>query len=247
MFDAAIKALTQMFSPPFRRVLFKSIGLALLMIILIGIGLNRVFSWMADSGATWAEASVGGHTAWQVLAWILSFAATLGVITGALFLMPAVTAFVGSFFVDEIGEEVERTYYPAEAPGRALSIAPAVFEGTKTALLSILVYLCAVPFLLFAGLRPRHHVRRHRLPSEPGVFPARRHAVSLAGGSQGHAPRASNQHHVRRAADRGVRVDPDRQSRHSVVCDGDDGARAQAAVGTARRADRTEAGLSFRR
>ena len=151
MFDAAIKALTQMFSPPFRRVLFKSIGLALLMIILMGIGFNRVFSWMADSGATWAEASVGGHTAWQVLSWILSFAATLGVITGAVFLMPAVTAFVGSFFVDEIGEEVERTYYPAEAPGRALSIAPAVFEGTKTALLSILVYLCAVPFLLFAG------------------------------------------------------------------------------------------------
>ena len=27
MFDAAIKALTQMFSPPFRRVLLKSIGL----------------------------------------------------------------------------------------------------------------------------------------------------------------------------------------------------------------------------
>ena len=27
-----------------------------------------------------------------------------------------------------------------------------MFEGTKTALLSILVYLCAVPFLLFAGL-----------------------------------------------------------------------------------------------
>jgi CysZ protein len=38
MFDAAIKALTQMFSPPFRRVLLKSIGLALLMIILVGIG-----------------------------------------------------------------------------------------------------------------------------------------------------------------------------------------------------------------
>ena len=48
MFDAAIKALTQMFSPPFRRVLLKSIGLGLILIVLIGIGLNRVFSWMAD-------------------------------------------------------------------------------------------------------------------------------------------------------------------------------------------------------
>ena len=53
MLDAAVKALTQMFSPPFRRVLLKSIGLALLMIILVGIGLNRLFSWMADSGAVW--------------------------------------------------------------------------------------------------------------------------------------------------------------------------------------------------
>ena len=152
MLEAAIKALTQMFSPPFRRVLLKSIGLALLMIILVGIGLNRLFSWMADSGAVWAEASMGGHTAWQVLAWILSFAATLSVITGAVFLMPAVSAFVGSFFVDEIAEQVERSHYPAEAPGRALAIWPALIQGIKTALLSILVYLCAVPFLLVAGL-----------------------------------------------------------------------------------------------
>ena len=152
MFDAAIKALTQMFSPPFRRVLLKSIGLGLLMIILVGIGLNRVFSWLAADGAAWAEASVGGHTAWQVLAWVLSFAATLGVLTGAIFLMPAVTAFVGSFFVDEIGEEVERVHYPAEPPGRALPLLTAMVEGIKTALLAVLVYLCALPFLLFAGL-----------------------------------------------------------------------------------------------
>ena len=48
MFDAAVKALAQMFSPPFRRVLLKSIGLALVLIVLIGIGLHRVFSWLAD-------------------------------------------------------------------------------------------------------------------------------------------------------------------------------------------------------
>src|SRR5436305_1446286 len=100
MFDAAIKALTQMFSPPFRRVLLKSIGLGLVLIVLMGIGLNRLFSWIATTGATWAEATAGGHTVWQILAWVLSIAATLGIITGALFLMPAATAFVGSFFVD---------------------------------------------------------------------------------------------------------------------------------------------------
>ena len=137
MFDAAIKALTQMFSPPFRRVLLKSIGLGLILIVLIGIGLNRVFSWMATSGAAWAEASTGAHTAWQILAWVLSIAATLGIITGALFLMPAVTAFVGSFFVDEIADEVERTHYPIEPPGTALPLLRALIEGINTALLAI--------------------------------------------------------------------------------------------------------------
>ena len=38
MFDAVIKALVQMFSPPFRRVLLKSIGLGLVLIVLVGIG-----------------------------------------------------------------------------------------------------------------------------------------------------------------------------------------------------------------
>jgi len=151
MFEAAVKALTQMVSPPFRRVLLKSIGLGLVLIALIGIGLNRVFSWLATGGAAWAEAGIGGHTAWQIVAWVLSLAATLGIITGAVFLMPAVTAFVGSFFVDEIADEVEREHYPAETPGRALPLWLALVEGIKTALLTVGVYLVALPFLFVAG------------------------------------------------------------------------------------------------
>src|SRR4029078_1715729 len=152
MFEAAIKALTQMFSPPFRRVLLKSVGLGLILIVLIGIGLNRLFSWMATSGAAWAEASTGAHTLWQILAWVLSIAATLGIITGAVFLMPAVTAFVGSFFVDEIAEEVERTHYPMEPPGTALPLFRALVERINTTLLTALVYLVAVPLLFVAGI-----------------------------------------------------------------------------------------------
>src|SRR6476620_2045316 len=152
MFDAAIKALAQMFSPPFRRVPLKAIGLGLILIVLMCSGLNRVFSWMATTGATWAEATAGGHTSWQILAWVLSIAATLGIVTGAVFLMPAVTAFVGSFFVDEIADEVERKHYPMEPPGSALPLPRAVIEGLNTALLAVLVYLFAMPLLFVAGL-----------------------------------------------------------------------------------------------
>ena len=38
MIDAAIKALQQMFSPPFRSVLVKSVLLALVMIVLMSVG-----------------------------------------------------------------------------------------------------------------------------------------------------------------------------------------------------------------
>jgi CysZ protein len=154
MIEAAFKALAQLFTPPLRAVLLKSIGLALLMIIIIGILLNRVFSALAASGANWAEQTSGfaPHAAWATLAWVLSIMASLGIVTGALFLMPAVTAFVGSFFVDEVGDAVERDSYPAEAPGRALPIFLALIEGVKFALLALVVYLCALPFIFFAGV-----------------------------------------------------------------------------------------------
>jgi CysZ protein len=154
MIEAVVRALTQMFTPPFRQVLLKSIGLALIMIVLLGIGSYYGFSWLADSGAAWGESNVSvvPHTAWIVLIWILSFAAGLGILTGAVFLMPAVTAFVGSFFVDEIADHVERTYYPKEMPGVALPLLPALYQGVKTALLTILVYVLALPFVFFAGI-----------------------------------------------------------------------------------------------
>lgn len=154
MIDAAVKALQQMFSPPFRAVLIKSILLALVMIVLMGIGLHRVLSWLATNSEIWAEGKLGepSHGPLAVLVWIVSIAAGLGIIVGGVFLMPAVTAFVGSFFVDEIAEQVEREYYPGEPTGKALPLFRAVTEGTKTALVAILVYLCALPFLLVAGL-----------------------------------------------------------------------------------------------
>jgi CysZ protein len=153
MLDAAVKALAQMLSPPFRSVLWRSVALALVLIVLIGIALQRLLTWLATAGESWAESLLGAsaHTPLEILAWILAIAAGLGVIVGSVFLMPAVTALVGSFFVDEIALEVERTHYPGEPVGTALPLPRAVIEGVKTALLTILVYLIAVPFLLFAG------------------------------------------------------------------------------------------------
>jgi uncharacterized protein involved in cysteine biosynthesis len=154
MLDAAIKALAQILSPPMRSILWRSIGLALVLITVLSIGLQRLLSWMASSGEGWAEAMLGPgfHTPLNVLAWILSIMAGFGVVFGAILLMPAITSLVASVFVDEVADQVELEHYPAERPGTALPLGLAITEGVKTALLTILVYLMALPFVFVAGL-----------------------------------------------------------------------------------------------
>ena len=154
MLDAAVKALAQILSPPMRSILWRSIGLALVLIVVLALGLQRLLSWLATSGEGWAEAMLGPgfHTPLNVLSWIVSIAAGLGVVFGAVFLMPAITSLVASVFVDEVADHVEREHYPAERPGVALPFGLAMTEGVKTALLTILVYLIALPFVFVAGV-----------------------------------------------------------------------------------------------
>jgi CysZ protein len=153
MLDAAIKALAQILSPPMRSILWRSVGLALVLITVLAIGLQRLLSWFATYGEGWAEAMLGPsfHTPLNVFAWILSIAAGLGVVLGAVFLMPAITSLVASVFVDEVADHVELEHYPDERPGAALPLGVAMREGIKTALLTVLVYLIALPFVFVAG------------------------------------------------------------------------------------------------
>ena len=153
MFDAAVKAISQMLAPPLRAVLWKSIGLALALIVVVGIVLERLIVHLVESGGASAEATLGTAAHWpvSVMAWLLSIAAGLGIVVGSVMLMPAVTAMVGSFFADQIADEVEREHYPADPPGKALPLWLALWEGVKAALLALVVYLCAAPLLLFAG------------------------------------------------------------------------------------------------
>lgn len=153
MLDAAIKALSQILSPPMRAILWRAIGLALVLVAVVGIGLQRLMSWFATTGGALLEVQLGpvSHTPINIIAWGLSIAAALGILLGSIFLMPAITSLVASFFVDDVADQVERAHYPAEAPGTPLPFVRATLEGVKTALLSVIVYLVALPFVLFAG------------------------------------------------------------------------------------------------
>jgi CysZ protein len=153
MIDAAVKAIEQIFTPPLRAILWKSILLSLALIVAGGVALDRLIVHLIGAGSVSLESTLGpqSHAPAGALAWILSFAAGLGIIVGSVLLMPAVTALVGSFFADQIADEVEREHYPSDPPGKALPLWLAMWEGFKTALLAIVIYLCAAPLIIFAG------------------------------------------------------------------------------------------------
>jgi CysZ protein len=153
MLDAAAKALAQMVSPPFRAVLVKSVALALVLLAVLGVAVDRVVMAFLARGLAWLEASAGTAVATpiHIMEWLVALATGLGVIATAVFLIPAVTAIVASLFVDQIAETVERAYYPADPVGTALPMARAIIEGGKAALLTVVVYVCTVPLLFIAG------------------------------------------------------------------------------------------------
>ncbi|MCL2714246.1 MAG: sulfate transporter family protein [Alphaproteobacteria bacterium] len=153
MLENAIKALTQILSPPMRSILWRSIGLALLLVFGVAIALQRLLSFFANSGETWLETTLGpnSHTSLEALSWVLSISSLFGILFGGFLLMPAITSLVASFFVDEVAQHVESDRYPTDPPGTALPFLRAITEGSRTALLAVLVYLFASPFVLFAG------------------------------------------------------------------------------------------------
>ena len=72
MLDAAVKALEQLLSPPFRAVLLKSVALALVLLLAIGIGLHRLIAWAIGGGGGWLEVALGpnAHGPVTALEWV---------------------------------------------------------------------------------------------------------------------------------------------------------------------------------
>ena len=130
---------------------------------------------------------------------------------GAVFLMPVITSLVASVFVDEVADHVELEHYPAERPGTALPFGLAMTEGVKTALLTLLVYLIALPFVFFAGAGFIVFFIATAWLLGREYFELAAMRFRSARGSQGDAQGECGHRLHRWTVHRGVRVDPDRQ------------------------------------
>jgi CysZ protein len=138
MFDAAILALRDILSPPFRSVLVKSLALTLALLVALWLLLEGlVASWVALPW-DWLDAAV-------------SILSGIGLFIGLAFLVAPVTAAFAGLFLDDVAAVVERTHYPAHPVGRPLPLGKAVVTSLRFLAVVLLVNVVALPLVLLVG------------------------------------------------------------------------------------------------
>jgi CysZ protein len=138
MIAAALTAFREMFSPPFRRVFWKAIGLTLALLAVLWIAAQVALTTLLVLPYPWLETGIA----------LLS---GLGLVVGLAFLIAPVTSLFAGLFLDEIAGVVERTRYPADPPGRALPLTTSVLTTLRFTGVVVLVNLLALPLVLLLG------------------------------------------------------------------------------------------------
>jgi CysZ protein len=139
MFEDALAAIEQIFSPPFRRVLWKTIGLTLALLALAFAGLMKLLSVSLTLPYDW-------------LATAISILGGVGLFIGLVFLIPPLSFIIAGLFFDELAETVERGLYPPAPPGRALPLGDAILISLRFSAVSALVNLLALILWLLPGI-----------------------------------------------------------------------------------------------
>lgn len=148
--SAALRdGVADLLTPPFRGVLLRSLGVTLAVVaVLWAIGTRLITGAAGDLAAA--------HPV-DVPYWVAMARWGAGLFSGAAlmvalsFLIAPITAGVAGLFLDEVAEEVERTHYADEAPGRAAPFFPSLIQAARFTALSLVVNLICLPLVFFAG------------------------------------------------------------------------------------------------
>lgn len=135
MISAALKALSDVLSPPFRTVLWKSLGLTLLLLAGVWIALELVVDSLTLLPWAWANT-------------VITVVAGLGLVALAILMIAPVTAIFAGFFLDGVALLVERKHYPHDPQGQELPLRRAVLIAVQFGLLVLLINILLLPTLL---------------------------------------------------------------------------------------------------
>ncbi|WP_082505711.1 sulfate transporter family protein [Aureimonas sp. Leaf324] len=143
---SAGRALGDVFSPPFRAALWKSLGLTAVVLVALWFAVRWLFeaevipfvSQFSPDMPAWVDnaGTLAGWAAGVALAFLLAF------------LIAPVSAVIAGLFLDDVAEVVERDDYPGHAVGRALPLGRSIVLSVKFFGVVILGNLLAFALLL---------------------------------------------------------------------------------------------------
>lgn len=142
IYEAATKSANEILRPRFRSVVWKSLGLTVLLFFGMWLGLQMLataYLFPFLDGWTWVT---------TLTSWLLG----VGVIFGAGFLLAPTSAIFAGLFLDEVAEHIEENHYPNQRKGVAMPLGNSITLAIKFALMVILVNFVALLLFLFAGL-----------------------------------------------------------------------------------------------
>lgn len=139
LFDHARAAARQIFTPPYRAVFFKVLGLTLALLALVWVGLDRLILSQVALSNPW-------------LSWAVAVLTGVGLFVGLAFVLAPTSALVAGFFLDELAERAERDATPQGPVGRPLPAGQAIWLAAKFAGVAVLVNLAALLLLLVPGV-----------------------------------------------------------------------------------------------
>ncbi|MBI1260215.1 MAG: cysteine biosynthesis protein CysZ [Rhizobiales bacterium] len=136
MFQDAAHSFWQCFSPPFRRVLFISVALTLVVLALLGAGLQWSLNALPVFQTVWLNTII------EVIA--RGFA----VVVLIPLVHPAVSLVAG-LFLERIAAKTEETDYPQDQPGTDQPFWSSIVVSIRFTLVLIGLNLLALPFYFF--------------------------------------------------------------------------------------------------
>ena len=138
MLAAAGQAFQELFTPPFRAVLFKCVGFTIALMALLIAVIVWGFSYFVTLPG-WIETTIQ---------WL----GGLGLVVGSIFLIPPVTSLIAGLYLDDIAALVERENFPADPPGRELPTLQSILLAGRFFIVVLVVNIVALFLLLVPGV-----------------------------------------------------------------------------------------------
>jgi CysZ protein len=141
---AAFAAWRQVLSPGLRGILWKSLALTVGLLALAWFGLTRAFKAFLASHPVSSD--------YPFLDTLAFFLAGAGLVVVLAYILPAVSAIVAGYFLDDAAEIVEREDFSGEVAGQALPIGWSLLYGLRFAALALFVNLIALALFFVPGV-----------------------------------------------------------------------------------------------